>query len=142
MSISEDKTELIRTKRNKRDIDRNNLPFQRRQTVCNKSMSRQRGRPEGLMCWDALRRFYHTTCNAPAGPGPAEVTLTSGFSNNRDTNEIAHLGQEMWKKSAWWHSAKGQQQGSSTIPNKRGVGDERWCGLLGEGCNLASRDFF
>lgn len=118
MSTSEDKTELISTERNQWGIDRNNVPFQQRQTVCNKSMSRQRGRPEGLMCWGALRRFYHTICNAPAGPGPAEVTLAAGLSNNCDTNEVAHLGQQMWEKPAWWHSAKGQQQGSRTDPKQ------------------------
>lgn len=37
MSTSGDKTQCISTKRNKQDIGRNNLPFQRRQTVCNDS---------------------------------------------------------------------------------------------------------
>lgn len=37
MSTSGDKTECISTKRNKQDIGRNSLPFQRSQTVRNNS---------------------------------------------------------------------------------------------------------
>lgn len=32
-------------------------------------------------------------------------------------------------------------RGAEQIPNKRGEGDKRWCGILGESCNLAARDF-
>lgn len=33
-------------------------------------------------------------------------------------------------------------RGAEQIPNKRGEGDKRWCGILGESCNVAARDCF
>lgn len=75
------KTESVSSKRNKQDISRNYLPFQQRQCVTiqwGKAMSRQKGRHEGLMCWDTSRRFYYTFCNTPAVAGSVEVAPIAG----------------------------------------------------------------